>query len=245
MKSLRLFCVVLCAFLPSAGELSAGIIVTSSAAAPTTNIIASYDLMNDGNAYWWRWIGDAGLNRVEMGQSFAVAPGNDMLADRLTLRAREHGTAVLGQDYRLDIWEFSDASDTTGNALISTQLGTLPVSGLTTPSYWTFDFDDVLLTAGKQYGIMLAFTEGADSQRYVHFVQDFVTGYSGGRLVSRAGTPPDWDFGGRDLTFYVQGSAAVPEPSSILLLTVGAGVAVVLARRRRSSQKGSMQNITE
>lgn len=225
---------VLMFVLSAAVDSPAGIIVTSSASAPTGSIIASYDPMSDTNAYFWRWTGDAGLGRVEMGPSFLISPGSDMLVDRLTLRAREHGADVLGQNYRLDVWEFSSATDTVGDALINTQLGTLPVSGLSAPSYWTFDFDDVLLTAGKQYGILLAFTEGAAAGRYVHFSQDFVDGYAGGRLVSRAGTPPDWDFGGHDLTFYVQGSAAVPEPSSFLLLFAAAGIGLVYSVRTRS-----------
>jgi len=233
-NSLRFLALLGAACFTGIPPACAGIIVSSSASAPSTDLLASFEVGADTNAYVWRRIGSGGLNRVEMGPSFFV-PGAGMVSlQTLTMRAREFGTAVAGSNYTLELWSFTDALDTVGDALIDTQAGVMP-AGLAAPSYWTFDFDDITVAAGAQYGFVLSFTDGADSQRFVHFVQDFVNGYPGGRLVSRAGDPLNWDFGGHDLTFYVQGApTAVPEPSSAALALAGcAGLALRRRKPRR------------
>lgn len=210
-----------------ASTANAAIIVSTSATAPTTDILASFDPGSDANAYFWRWTGNTGLGRVEMGPSFPISVATPVTLDKVTLRAREYGGAVDGAAYKLELWKFSSATDTIGDALLDTQTGVLP-AGLAAPAWWTFDFDDITLAGGQQYGFLLSFDNGPDPGRFVHFVQDFVDGYTDGRLVSRAGTPPDWDFGGHDLAFVVQGTAAVPEPGTFL----AAGAVALIAGRR-------------
>lgn len=222
MNYLRVFFPVL--FLVFCTKLTthslADVIVTAAANAPNTQIIASYDPNSDTNAYVWRWIGNDGLSRVDVGQSFLAPAGNNLLMDRITLRAREFGTAIQGQSYSLEIWQFANSADNSGDNLISTQTGTLP-SGLTAPAYWTFAIDDVLLQSNSHYGFILSFDAGPDPNRFVNFTQDFVGGYVDGQRVQRNGTPPTWGTNsGRDLTFYVQGITAVPEPSSSALALV-------------------------
>lgn len=228
----------------SALEARAGIVLSSSAAAPTTDIFASYDPGSDSNALTWRWTGNGsdrfGPERMEIGQSFLVPTGPGVLLDRITVRVREYGASVAGANYTLEVWSFTDASDTIGDTLVSSQSGILPTSALLgAPQYWTFDLDDVSLTGGQYYGFILAFDDGPDSGRTVSLVQDFINGYGQGRSVGRSGNPPSSPINfGHDLTFYAQGvppSAVIPEPASALLAGLGlTGLAGRLWWRRRA-----------
>lgn len=228
--------------LTAARQADAGILLTSSAAAPTTNVFASFDPGSDSNALLWRWTTDGsdhlGPGRMEIGQSFLVPVGPTMLLDKVTVRAREFGASVPGAGYTLEVWSFTDASDGVGDALLASQSDVIPaVPAPGSPAYWTFDIPDVALAGGGYYGFVLSFTAGPDAGRTVSLVQDFVGGYAGGRSVGRFGSPPDWPVNfGHDLTFYAQGGpqpTAVPEPTALLLVisgVTGLGVRRLLRR---------------
>lgn len=215
----------------------AGIVVTTSSSAPSDHVLTNYSVGYDNFAWPVKWTGDATSDRRECAQSFLVSAANDWSIDKITVKVREFGTSVVNQPYTLEMWTVSNAADTSGNALVSTQSATFPASGLTA-GYWTFDIADVTLTKGNYYVFVIGFNSGPDSERYFNLVN----AYSGtdlfpdGRMFFRTGTPPSWIFdaynSNLDFDFSVQGSP-VPEPSAVALLATGVASLLFMAWRRR------------
>jgi hypothetical protein len=183
-----------------------------------------------------QWVSDAPTDRWEACQSFFVGDDNDWIVDKITMRVRELGTSVANQNFNLEFWTVSDASDYTGDSLISAQSGTFPASGLAA-GFWTFDLNAVNLSQGQHYAFVLAFDSGPDPQRFVNFVEDYSAydSYPGGRMFYRRGTPPVWAtpfwLGAKDFEFYVQ---CVPEPGTFALIAPTVlGIAGLAFRKMR------------
>jgi hypothetical protein len=231
-KSIIIF-VLLCSFgTLDVDSVKASVFVTTNAAQPCGELLTYHSVGEDNFAWSCRWIGNSGTDHTEICQSFIVDSSNDWVVDKITVKVREFGTSVENQDFRLDIWSVSDASDYTGNNLIDSQSGAFPASGLVS-GYWTFDLDDVTLSAGQYFAFVLGFESGPDSQRFVNLVNEYSAydTYIGGRMFIRSGTPPDWSTTGhvsdKDFDFYIQG---VPEPGIILLVGLGG---VMLRKRKK------------
>jgi hypothetical protein len=215
----------------------ADIIVTTNPNAPSTDLLASHSLGQSNFTEPWRWIGNAGNDHRDLGQSFLLSATGDSVLDKITVRVSEFlgfGTAVPNAGYTLELWTFTNQFDGIGDMLVNSQTDLLPSSGALSNQYWTFDIENVILSQGQHYGFIFAFNSGPDSQRFVAFVEDFVERYSPGREIARNGTPPNWSSTTHDLEFYLQGfpaASVVPEPSSLTLF--GFGSLVVLGYRWR------------
>jgi|GEM_PF-6188901 len=229
------------ALVPSR-DAGAGLIVTTGAAAPSTRVIEQFevgstsfnsDLSWRTSSGWPHW---APRHR-DIGQSFRVDEPNDVWLETLTLHMGSLGAmgTIADAGFHLEVWSVTDASDASGNVLLSSQSGSLPGSGAISSAipYWTFDFDDVLVQHGHTYAIMLAL-DGSDVERSLFFANTWGGDYGYGRQMARIDGVWDGSFS-KDLWFYVQGSQT-PEPTSGVLVggltTIGA---LVRWRRRRGS----------
>jgi hypothetical protein len=221
-----------------AGSVNGGIVVTTSVSRPSTDVLVSHDAHTISYVYPWDWQGSGFLAHTDLGQSFLISKSNDVILDKVTLFARDIGSAnVDGADYTLEIWRFSSSTDFTGDELVNSQWDTLPSSGLIDRRFWTFDIEDVRLTNGSYYGFLLAFDDGPILGRYVAFAGDPRGGFSDGRLILRSGTPHVWssEYGGHELDFALQGRV-IPEPSTAAIWSLlgAAGIAVAFRARRRA-----------
>jgi hypothetical protein len=186
--------------------------VATSSSPPSADILTYYSVGYDNFVWGFQWKGDSGSDHLDVAQSFLVTGANDWIVDKITVKVREFGTSVVNQGFNLQIWTVSDASDWSGDSLVSTQSGTFPSSGLAA-GYWTFDLNNVTLSSGQHYAFVLGFEAGADPQRFVNLVKAYSAYdlYPDGRMFGRAGTPPVWitsPSSNKDFDFYVQG---VPE----------------------------------
>ena len=231
----RLVCLAAVALVFAfARNAEAAITVSVNSSPPSTDLLLSHGGVTNF-ASQWRWIGDNptgnGHEHTDLGQSFLVPGASDVVLDKITIRPRDVGTAVSGASYNLEIWSFSDATDISGNSLVSSQTDVFPSSGLSS-GYWTFDIEDQALASGQQYGFILAFNNGPDSQLFINAVEDLNGAYTDGGKLSREGTPPVWSAFRNfvDLDFYLQGSI-IPEPSTLALTMLG--MAGLGWRRRR------------
>ena len=221
--------------LISSAPVDAGIVVTTDATKPSTDVLVSYHVSATNFAYSWNWEGTDLYDHNELGQSFLISESSDVLLDKITLWARNVSASVEGQDYTLEIWNLSTSSDWNGDVLVSSQSDTLPSSGLTVENqYWTFDIEDVRLANGEYYGFLLAFDNGPSSGLRVPFVGAYVDGFSDGRLISRRGTPPAWStsFSDKDLDFALQGDA-IPDPTTFVIWSLLGCFGMAVCRYRR------------
>lgn len=233
MKASRLILAGTAALLLTAGAGVAAVTVGFGSSPPSTDVLTHFSMGGDtGQVGLFSWT--TTNDRWALAQSFFVSGSSDWSADKLTVRVREFGTSVVGQEYSLELWSVADASSDPVT-LVSGQSGTFPVSGLTA-GYWTFDIADVTLTHGSYYAFLLGFNSGPDSQRYVDVVKNFGTdSFPDGRMFYRVGTPGSWSHyfvSDKDIDFSVQGSV-VPEPATMSLL--GLALVGVIVRRRQKA----------
>lgn len=227
-----------------------GVTLSTSLTAPTENVFESFPALGDpsfGDSFvrTFRWIDNsvngAASGHLSTGQTFLVPASSDVVLDAITLRVREFGTSVIGQPYTLEIYHFPSVASGTGDALVSSQSGIfpndIPPSSLlaSNPRFWSFDVQNVPLTAGETYGFLVSFDSGPDPERFVNFVINFSDAYPNGRDFYKFNTPLEWGFGGglRDAQFYLQSVPPAPEPSAFLLLGLGAFGLVRHTQRRR------------
>jgi hypothetical protein len=169
----------------------------------------------------WNWVGNTGNDHRDLGQSFLV-PGTETLSlGAITLQVRNMGASAPGSPFHLEVWTVSDQFDGSADVLINSQPGVLPIIGLSSSSYWTFDVAPVALAPGGRYAFMLAFDTGPDAQRSVEFVEDFNSNYLQGRRLARNGTPTNWSSITNDAVFFLQFELPAPEPGGFVLLGVG------------------------
>lgn len=218
----------------------AGILVTSSSTTPSDRVLTGYTVgyNNFGNTF--QWTSDSSPSgRQDVAQSFRVSDANDWIADKITVKicAGYVGTSVLNQGFTLQLWTVSDASDWSGNTLVSSQSATFPSSGLNA-AFWTFDMDNVILSKGQYYAFVLGFSSGPNAQRYVSLVQAYSAYdlFPEGKMFFRRGTPQQWGtpthLSDKDFEFYLQGST-VPEPSALALWATGTGSLLLMGWQRR------------
>lgn len=205
----------------------AALVVTNSTAAPTSYVVSS-TVATGGLA----WRDDTVNGRRDVGQSFYA--GSGFTLDSITFQLASNAApqaGALGAAFTLSVYEVASASafPTAGTA-ISTQTGTL--TGLTGTSadfskYVTFDMDNIALTAGKYYTVMLAFDAVAVNRSLVWMVSGSSSTYPAGQcIITTDGTTFTAN---NDLLFYVTG---VPEPGTISLLGAGAALFLLTSRRK-------------
>jgi len=194
------------------GAVMADVSVTTNSLPPSTNILTQFSMGGDtGGVGMFEWT--TTNNRWALAQSFFVSGNNDWSVDKLTVRVREFGTSVVGQEYTVELWSIANPSSIYPDTLVSSQSGTFPTYGLTA-GYWTFDISDVMMTHGSYYAFVLGFNSGPDPQRFVDVVKNSGTDlFPDGRMFYRVGTPGSWTYyfvSDKDIDFSIQGSA-VPE----------------------------------
>ncbi len=194
-----------CAF--QAGN--AAVITTLSSTAPSTNVEASYTAASPAGLQW-RY--DITSGRRDLGQSFLAADSFTM--DSFSFQLQQAVPAgAPGASFTVTILQSATVSSI-GTA-ISTQSGT--ITGLTTGSgnanWLTFDVDNVGMSLGMYYTVMLSFDTQAANQTLNFNSVSAAGGYSNGAAWIYT-TGPNYTQPGSDLFFYVQ-SVSIPEPSSL------------------------------
>lgn len=186
----------------------ASLIVSYNASQPVTNIIASY-LPAGAVGYAWQTQTDAG--RRDLGQSFLAT--NAFTLDKISFQASAAtGANAASAPYKVKIFESAVATSIGSN--ISTQAGTYLVAGVVANNGWiTFDMDDVNLTAGKTYTVMLSWDNAGASM--IQALYNVATGtyadgkcWWGNNLGVYAATT-------RDLVFVAQGTAIPDTVASV------------------------------
>ncbi|GHC09923.1 PEP-CTERM sorting domain-containing protein [Cerasicoccus arenae] len=215
---------IVCSIIFVAQAAIAETVVDVSPTAPDTNIEASFT-SGTASGYQWR---DNENSRRDLGQSFLA--DSSFTLDAFSFSALGNVQAgASGASFDVKIFE-SDNISLIGSA-ISTQSGTYLTSGSNPVSgnWIVFDLEDVALTAGNYYTIVLSWDSAGVQD------QDQVFGMVSGNLY---GDGSAWESSdgvnfsslGGDLQFTVQ---SIPEPSTVALF-LGVVAISVVARQRRN-----------
>ncbi len=236
---------LLLSLIGSLGSAQAAVQITQNAAAPTENLIAYAEGYNDATLNWNAY-GTTTSTYRDVGQSFVAPTDSGLSAISYFIDSFESQAA--GASFTIKIFETE--SPTTllqDGTLVSTQYGVLP-QDLFAKEYITFGLEqEVQLTAGMTYTVMLHFDEkgtsnSAGSRRLVKFAIGAVSGTN--PLGANTGFWLSSDFtnyykDSKIMTAYFQ-TAAVPEPATTALI-VGAGM-VLLAKAKSRSLLSAMRS---
>lgn len=224
--------------LVSALHAQADVSVSLLEQAPVENVLTSYYIPDGvGSGYQWRNDSNAGVNRRDLGQSFAATSNATLNTIGLQLWGNFQSGA-RNADITVTIWQLATATatpSTSGSQLISTQTGVMPNATGGAGSFVNFELDAVELIAGNHYLFMLSFDSTAANRNLVFRTLEHGT-YEGGSVVEAAlsGDSLSYSRLQSDLSFYIQ-ATPIPEPGAAVVLLPAAGLAALLVRRRRKN----------
>lgn len=202
----------------------ASVIVSYDAAIPTSNVLVSYD-PDATTGYQWR---DNENSKRDLGQSFLAA--SDVVMDSFSIKSGGNlQNGAKGALFTLTIYESSSAGSL--GSTLSSQGGTYLTEGSISGAWVRFDVDNVNLSSGNYYTVMLSFdTPDVQDQDQVFTLSSVAasSSYADGRSWqanegAAASSSTAYDYG-----FAVQ---VVPEPMTLGMLGAG-GVVLLIARRK-------------
>jgi hypothetical protein len=216
----------------------AAVITTFGETVPITNIITSYEPgAQDQNAWFNDGPTENGIRLVS--QSFITPGSSDYSMERISMKfnltlAMSFPSAL---PFSIDFYQLATPglSPTTGTYLSSRGGSMMPTTAQATAgSYFTFTMDTPLaLTAGTSYGYVLAFDTANVSQLFRLAISASDADPAGTKAwqITNGGA---WVNTGETYVNYIQGTA-IPEPTTLGLLVIGASGALLLRRRVEKS----------
>ncbi len=213
------------------------VVVDFGETVPTSDIITSYD---PGTQSTLGWLRTSDTNRI-VAQTF-ITPGTpDYLVSSISMKL--HFT--VGQSFpapsgfAIDFYQLtSPGQNPESGTYLSTQLGTMQptTSTATAGSYLSFGLDTpVALQAGVSYGYVLSFMEVQEYNLLHLAISDAAADPDGTRAWFRQNGGPWGLADGQTYVYYIEGSA-IPEPGTIALLGVGAGLVLIMRRKSQAEQ---------
>ncbi len=211
--------------------------VSLSSVAPTQNVLKFNEVTTGTpaniNSYWRPAGGTDEQKNIGQGFSTTGLTSNYLLT-AVTFNLLAFSVPVEGLGFNISICESTSVSAVPSPAtLVSSQNGSLP--DILSNGYITFTLDTpVTLLSNKIYNVMYSFTELTSTTTTPNSLSfktiGDVTNTTGGRRwIDSDGSYSSSPSNG--FVFYAQ-ATAIPEPSTYLLLGVGA-VALVIFRKRR------------
>lgn len=216
----------------------AAVNLTFGETVPVTNIITSYEPgAQDQNAWFNDGLGNNG-NRL-VSQSFITPISSDYSMEKISMKFNVSLAANFPSalPFSIDFYGLATPgqSPTIGTYLSSRGGTMMPTTAQATAgSYFTFTMDTPLtLTAGTSYAYVLAFDTADASQLFRLAISASGADPAGTRawqITDGAG----WVNTGETYVNYIQGTA-IPEPTTLGLLVIGAAIVLLLRRRVEKS----------
>ncbi len=207
--------------------LRAFVVSSISTSAPTENIVFSQPDYTSGLGWF-----NTDTSRRDVGQSFLATSNFTLEAITYTMGGFFSSTTSTS-DYTINIYSTSslEAAPNTGT-LVSSQSGTFTFEDQDggNDTFLTFDIEDVSLSSGKYYTIMLVLDDNIAGNS-ITLKQSSGSVYADGYRWLYNGT----DYSSSttsDMTLYLTGST-IPEPSGAMIFPAIGGLLAVLIWKRK------------
>lgn len=179
--------------------------------------------------YFYEYIGD--VSYQWLGQSFTVESTG--LLDSVLLWGYKQGTPNV--DIQLDIYLGHNNNNPIGNSLATAFYSEATING----SEVMFPFNtNIILEADQKYVWVISLPDDTSNNDYTYVKNGFViyhsgNTYAGGQIYSKHPTV-SFSSSGSDRFFTVYADTSVPEPATLVILTIGG---LFLKRRKRIAIK--------
>jgi len=209
------------------------IIVTRSAAAPSTDILIQSSTGSGTGAVAWMWTTNTpSSDRRDQLQQFQYSSNFTISAISVFATGSYAITANSTAGFSLALNTYSSTTNSTVVSNVATFTGNLTRLG-SGNQWWTFDIPDTALTANTIYGYSLSLDGPVASSSLTFQTYTPATSYpSGGQFETRYNTGSAVVTSlSSDQRFIIQG--VIPEPSSIALMLGGVAGILLLKRSRK------------
>lgn len=202
--------------------------VSTSGSAPTDDLVWSLIPEAPLSNYNWK----AAPERRDTGPSFKAPSSGEF--NSITLKLAFKNDATAGTQFELNVYETGAFNENpTSSAPVSSSFGILPTT-LNIGDYITFTLaESVSMTENKYYSFIFNYADDVTSGAQLGFVNGAGTTADSQIWYSDVNGENFTRIGNSKMMFYV---ATIPEPGSVALMGLSAGVLILAAKRARAGR---------